>query len=895
MEDFGAALEACHLMDLGFHGYKFTWNNKRTGAANARERLDRVVANKEWTDMFSASTVSHKFSHASDHLPILLQTGRDNRFHGRIARGFKFEEVWLLDEDCEKVVEDAWDRMGCGGLSMASVNAKIKQCGDDLHAWGSSRTNPQVAEIKRLKKMLERLNESDQNVETRFDFVAASKQLDDLLLKQEIFWAQCSRLSWLKSGDKNTKFFHSKASQRRRRNFIQGIKNSEGVWVDEIEDVAEVAVHYFENIFSSGVCDRMDECLNAVNHKMSSDMLHILSSEFSADEVKLALFQMGPTKAPGPDGKRVKKGALALKLDISKAYDRVEWSFLKGMMIKLGFPQGWVDRIMSCVTTSSFSVRINGKAYGNFRPTRGIRQGDPLSPYLFLICAEAFTSLLAREEENGRLHGVSISQNAPTISHLLFANDSLLFCQTKQEEVHVISEVLELYVVASGQCINLEKSSVFFSSNTTEVQRVLITDALGVKEVDKFESYLGLPTLIGKSKYQAFSFLKERVWKKIQGWKGKLLSKAGKEVLIKAVAQSIPTYTMGVFQLPEKLCHELNMMCARFWWGQCGDDKKIHWKSWDSLVQPKKEGGSSIRALSDKWIPNHPTNKILVPPNEIDESWHVSELIDWANFQWNRGFIDAVYNRYSVKSSYHTARILMKEASQKGEGSNMMSSSKVWTRIWQLHIPNKIKVFAWQLFHNILPTYDRLRQRRILENNMCPICNRFPETTIHALCECGAAQDVSEDVLELFLVQGWLIWHQRNRVVHGGSLQEPGRFNVRASSFLEEYKEAQSQLAVPVTIGHLQSWLPPEGMIFKLNFDAAIFMDALASGVGVIIWNEMGEVMAVLSSRGNAVMDSEEAEVLACRQAMEFAIDAGFADLIVEGDNSTVMKSIVSA
>ena len=104
-------------------------------------------------------------------------------------------------------------------------------------------------------------------------------------------------------------------------------------------------------------------------------------------------------------------------------------------MIKLGFPQGWVDRIMSCVTTSSFSIRINGKAYGNFRPTRGICQGDPLSPYLFLLCAEAFTSLLAREEENGWLHGVSISWYTSTISHLLFADDSLLFCQTKQEEV----------------------------------------------------------------------------------------------------------------------------------------------------------------------------------------------------------------------------------------------------------------------------------------------------------------------------------------------------------------------------------------------------------------------------------------------------------------------------
>ena len=132
--------------------------------------------------------------------------------------------------------------------------------------------------------------------------------------------------------------------------------------------------------------------------------------------------------------------------------------------------------------------------------------------------------------------------------------------------MRTILEVIQLYVVSSRQCINMEKSLVYFSSNVEEDRRQRIKEQLGVKEVERFESYLGLPTLVGRAKYQTFSFLKDKVRKKIQGWKGKLLSRAGKEILIKVVAQSIPTYTMGVFQLPMKFCEELNAMYARFWW-----------------------------------------------------------------------------------------------------------------------------------------------------------------------------------------------------------------------------------------------------------------------------------------------------------------------------------------
>ena len=134
-----------------------------------------------------------------------------------------------------------------------------------------------------------------------------------------------------------------------------------------------------------------------------------------------------------------------------------------------------------------------------------------------MLCAKGFTSLLAKAENDGKIQGASICRGALKVSNLLFANDSLLFYRATQNEVEVISEVLQTYANASGQCINLEKSSVFFSSNTSASQKQDILRVLGVQEVNQFDSYLGLPTFVGRTKYHMFSYLKDRIWKKLQG------------------------------------------------------------------------------------------------------------------------------------------------------------------------------------------------------------------------------------------------------------------------------------------------------------------------------------------------------------------------------------------
>jgi hypothetical protein len=139
---------------------------------------------------------------------------------------------------------------------------------------------------------------------------------------------------------------------------------------------------------------------------------------------------------------RRKKGEsyVAIKADMIKAYDHVEWEFLRQMMLKMGFNQSWVNVVMRCVTMVTYRIKVNGQATEQFIPMRGLRQGDPLSPYLFVICAEGLTALLKHAENQGRLSGLKICPRAPSLTHLFFADDSVILLKARGEEARALRE-----------------------------------------------------------------------------------------------------------------------------------------------------------------------------------------------------------------------------------------------------------------------------------------------------------------------------------------------------------------------------------------------------------------------------------------------------------------------
>ncbi|KAL5555272.1 hypothetical protein UlMin_037508 [Ulmus minor] len=176
-------------------------------------------------------------------------------------------------------------------------------------------------------------------------------------------------------------------------------------------------------------------------------------------------------------------GYAALKLEMSKAYDRVEWPFLEGMMLRLGFAESWVKLIMRCVRSVSYSFLINRQVTGAVIPHRGLRQGDPLSPYLFVICAHGLSEMMACFEERKRFTGIKIASGCPSISHLFFADDSLIFCKAKLSEATYLKSCLTSYAKASGQLINFDKSALSFSPNTRSNDKVTICSVFGVNQV----------------------------------------------------------------------------------------------------------------------------------------------------------------------------------------------------------------------------------------------------------------------------------------------------------------------------------------------------------------------------------------------------------------------------
>ena len=379
--------------------------------------------------------------------------------------------------------------------------------------------------------------------------------------------------------------------------------------------------------------------------------------------------------------KRQENSYMAVKTDITKAYDRLEWSFLEITMRKMGFDTKLIRWIMICVMTVTYSVMINGLPEGLIVPQRGLRQGDPLSPYIFILCVDVLSHLMHKAMEERSLMGVKIAATIPAVNHLLFAIDSLFFSLVNPKAGRKLKQIFWLYEFVSGQAINLAKSSITFGSRVSEDVKRRMRSLLGIhNDGGGHGKYLGLPVQFGRKKGGMFRYIVEKVKQITQGWSKKYLSHEGKGILVKVVALAMPIYSMNIFRLPRAICEEIHGIRAKFWWG-LGEKKGIHWYAWKRVCLPKKEGGLGFRDLErfNQDLLDKQVWRIMQNPNFL-----MSRILK-ARYFANETILTAVQRKkafYAWKSLLFGRDLLMKGLRVIiGKGSSI----DMWNHAW-LHV-----------------------------------------------------------------------------------------------------------------------------------------------------------------------------------------------------------------
>ncbi|KAJ9675647.1 hypothetical protein PVL29_024530 [Vitis rotundifolia] len=287
------------------------------------------------------------------------------------------------------------------------------------------------------------------------------------------------------------------------------------------------------------------------------------------------------------------------KLDIEKAYDTVDWAFILTVMQKMGFGEKWIRWIRWCISTASFSILINGTPTGFFQSSRGLRQGDPLSPYLFVIAMEVFSVFLKRAVEGGFLSGCRVKgrrEEGVLISHLLFVDDTLVFCNPSQDHLTYLSWLLMWFEAVSGLRINLEKSELI------PVGRVENMDDLawdfGYRVGSLPTTYLGMPLGAPFKSITVWDGVEERFRRRLFLWKRQYLSKGGRATLIRSMLSNLPIYLMSLLCLPSSVRRRLEKIQRDFLWGGGNLERKPHLVRWELVCLSKKKRGLGVKCLS---------------------------------------------------------------------------------------------------------------------------------------------------------------------------------------------------------------------------------------------------------------------------------------------------------
>nr|XP_016448846.1 PREDICTED: uncharacterized protein LOC107773929 [Nicotiana tabacum] len=282
-----------------------------------------------------------------------------------------------------------------------------------------------------------------------------------------------------------------------------------------------------------------------------------------------------------------------MKIDLKKAYDMVRWEIIEEMLKGYGFPMPFIPLIMVCVTKTTFIVKVNGGGFGYFEGKRGLRQEDPMFPLLFVLVMEYLTRVLNKMSDlpDFQFHPMCKSTK---LTHLIFADDLMLFCKGNFQSIHGMMEVVNHFSEVSESVANMEKSNIFLAGMDDELKQIILSNT-GFSVCTLPMRYLGLPLTSKKWSKVECHQLVEKIIKKINSGYSKQLSYAGRLQVINVVLFAVYNFWGAVFILPQRVIKEVNRKCREYLWGSTEGHRKMALVAWDLICRPKKCGGLNIK------------------------------------------------------------------------------------------------------------------------------------------------------------------------------------------------------------------------------------------------------------------------------------------------------------
>ncbi|XP_026459195.1 uncharacterized protein LOC113359837 [Papaver somniferum] len=759
---FQQKINECGLMDLGYIGRDFTWSSNNLGTGIRTSIIDMALGNQQWCNDFPNARLYHLVQAGSDHCPTFLHTDKVPK---NLWIPFKFFAMWLKHAGFKNQLKITWNT-NVRGSPGHMLNEKHISTRKRISYWNKIDFGDIDSNINALQDQLLRLQNEPISSSQHDCLSNTNKQL------------KCGLISKLNSTSRN--MVHEDIFDiiptvitNDLSEFFTRIPSVDDVFQDNVgNDVVQAVQSFFISGFMPREFNKTYLSLIPKNDnaKYPSDFrpiglcntIYKIISKILANRIKPYLKRIiSPYQSAFVPGRAIqdniiivhemvhtmkhKEGnncSMALKLDLSKAFGRLEWPFILRMLKKLGFPGKFCQYIEQCISTTLISILLNGSPTSAYSPTRGLRKGDPLSSYLFIIAMDYLSRLLVNAASNQVISGVKAARNAPAITHLLFADDILIFTKA---DIHNVTGIFILL-------ISLE---IF-------------------QDTDK---YLGVTLLIGRDKSKVFKHLIQSFNARLIPWKGKNMNYAARSTMVKHVFNDLATHQMSVFRVPKNTIAKLDTIQRQFWAKYSRNSSLVHldklkdesswlWRSiYSGLEVVQKHTrwlvrcGSKINIWLDVWVTGLDSPPVpVVGISSLDNFSFVCDLFQPGTRQWDINIVNTLFSQdcanlilnLSVPNTGDDTLIWRPDRKGKFTVKNAYNTivagrsipTDVWKNLWNFKVPHRVQIFIWKCLKQIVPVRTKIARYKHGIETHCSFCKNSEETTNHIFMDCSYSRAI---------------------------------------------------------------------------------------------------------------------------------------------------------